>query len=150
MHGCMGFYPCIFLSDFGGAMGISAYDSYKNFSQNSIYDRGYELRRQLETRQSQLDKLNSKEVLSSEQNSRKKDLEQTVSLLQGKLDKQLGTTSSQKSVQKTSEPVKSGNQMTFPEGTVIGKSSRPSASYNSSADNLSDSYLKGFFFDARI
>ena len=131
-------------------MGISAYNSYKNFSQNSISDPNYELRRQLEARRSQLDKLNSKEVLSSEQSTRKKDLEQTVSMLQGKLDKRLGISKDEKNEDKEQVSKSSYAQMTFPEGTVISKSAGPITPYSAKAQQTQDSYLKGFFFDARI
>lgn len=123
-------------------MGINPYSSYRNFSQNSINDYGSELRRQLETRQAQLSKLNTKEVLSDDQLTRKKDLEQTVSLLQKKLDKHMGI-----EVSKSKEVLPATKE--FDEGRVISKSAYPKTPYNTPTAS-SNSYLKGFFFDTRI
>lgn len=134
-------------------MGINPYSSYKNFSQNSISDPSLEIKRQLETRKAQLDKLNSHDVLSDEQIKRKQDLEKTVSLLQGKLDKRLGI-NAPKAVSDNNNPKASNNDSivpnshSFAEGTVISKSIYPQTPYTPAKQN--DAYLKGFFFDARI
>jgi len=110
---------------------ISLYD-------NSNNDPGYELKRQLSARQAQLDRLNSRDSLSDDQIKRKKDLEQTVSMLSGKLDRKNGNSQS----------------LNINEGLVIPKSSAntPSAKsiYSNTMQKQPDSYLKGFFFDARI
>lgn len=132
-------------------MGILPFNSINN--QNSINDPGYELRRQLDTRKSQLELLNSKETLSQDQLKRKQDLEQTVSMLSNKLNKKINPSLVSTSNQSTK---------TFDEGTVIAKTPvvKTQNPYNTmpyatakpakAVPNTSDSYLKGFFFDARI
>lgn len=131
-------------------MGINPYNSYKNFSQNNISDPASELRRQLDARKAQLEKLNSMEVLSKDQQSRKNDLEKTVSLLQGKLDKRLNPTNTKPNIAADNKSQNSKPSMNFPEGRVISKNSYPSTYLSSNAANSSDTYLKGFFFDAKI
>lgn len=110
---------------------ISLYD-------NSNNDPAYELKRQLSARKAQLDILNSREALSDDQLQKKKDLEQTVSMLSNKIDKKTGIIT-------PSIPE---------EGIVIPKSSSGISPckniYSNVAPKQPDSYLKGFFFDARI
>lgn len=110
---------------------ISLYD-------NSNNDPSYELKRQLSARQAQLDRLNSRDTLSEDQLQRKKDLEQTVSMLSNKIDKKHGIV----------------NSINTDDGVVVPKTNINSASvkgyYTNPKVNQTDSYLKGFFFDARI
>lgn len=115
-------------------MGILPYHS-GNYDYNSINDPGYDLKRQLSTRQAQLDRLNSYDSLTEEQAKRKQSLERTVATLSSKLNRSSApATTPSEEAPSTSIPA-SYMKKTFAEGTVVKKD---------------DSYLKGFFFDARI
>lgn len=129
-------FMCLFFYRRNYYMGILPHNYLNN--QINTYDPSLELKRQLSTRQAQLDQLNSRDTLSKEQLKRKQDLEQTVSMLSTKLEKKTSPSSS----------------MTFPEGKVVPKN--PSvknvsqSSIYAKPNNSDNSYLKGFFFDARI
>jgi len=120
-------------------MGILPYNQIYNSPGNN-YDPTGEWNRQLSVRQNQLDSLNQRETLTNEQLQKKHDLEQTVSLLTNKIER-----FNNPSVGKSESS----------DGVVVAKSPAKSTFYSNqgaipSARPESSSYLKGFFFDARI
>lgn len=139
-------------------MGINPYGLFSGLESNNSSGSDYELRRQLQARQSQLEELSRKQSLSDADNRKREQLNNAISQLSGRLERR--NNPGQSSVpdnavtripsnnnQSVSKPSNNPYTQNFTEGTVLAKSpyKAPSA-----ADNVSSDYLKGFFLDIKI
>lgn len=156
-------------------MGIHPYGLFGTVQSNTPFGSDYEIKRQLETRRSQLDALSDKENLSEDDIAKKERLENTINMLSSKYDKQSTSVkkasnlySSSKSTDSLSKAstVKNADNLTkannlastanvsyngklFTEGTVIAKKSNDGL-YGPNMTKEDNSYLKGFFVDLKI
>ena len=110
-------------------MGIDTYGLFSRMQSDTAYSgRSYELRHQLEVRKEQLDTLNSKESLSSEQLKKRNQLQSAVNHLQNSLNK-----------------FESG-----PDGKATSVTYKNPGHYDGTVTTPQDTYLKGFFVDIRL
>lgn len=112
-------------------MGINAYGLFSQMQSDTVYSgRSYELRRQLDVRKEQLDTLNSRDTLSTDQLKKRDQLQSAVNHLQSSLSK----------YESGSGPDGKANSVTY----------KNPGHYDGNATTPQDTYLKGFFVDIRL
>ena len=131
-------------------MGIHPYGLFGTTESNNSFGRDYELRRQLSARQGQLDALNNKKELNSDDEKLKVMLTNAVNQLSTRIDKINNPTTLPKQ-QETASPasnITARNAASIAavysssDGTVVNKTQSPKTS--------NPDYLKGFFVDLKI